>query len=235
MIVNTLCRYSAGAALFALLAVPAVSRAGAPTTCDKIAQDVRESVEKDPAKVLMYVEDALVISETCACEIVRAAITAAKADAELTKQIVQTSIAVAPRMTAVIEECAGSPSSAPVASTGESKKSGKDVVNVASGKGVVGAGEDGMEVLPPKDGKDGAAAGRGFGAGGGDIRGLYLIQPATGVFGGGNGNNNGANNDGNRGGKTKSERDENDRRRPRVVVVIPTSPTGSTPKDDVPK
>jgi len=44
----------------------------------------------------MIVEDALVINESCACEIVKAAITAAKADAPMVKRIVQAAVAVSP-------------------------------------------------------------------------------------------------------------------------------------------
>lgn len=217
MIVTTLSRFSLGAAFLALLAVSADTQAAPPAACDKIAKDVRESVEKDPAKVLMYVEDALVINETCACEIVRAAITASKADAEMVKQIVQTSIAVAPRMTAVIQDCAGGGgSTAPVASNTE-KPSGKDVVDVVSGK-------DGMDVLPPKDGGETKSS---FSSGGADIRGLYLIQPATGVFGGGTVTPEPP--------KAKKEEKEKERVRTRIVYVCPTSPTTSKPKDDEPK
>jgi hypothetical protein len=222
MIVTTLHRSSLGAAFFALLAVSADTQAAPPAACDKIAQDVRESVEKDPTKVLMYVEDALVINETCACEIVRAAITAAKADANLIKQIVQTSVAVAPRMTAVIEDCASAGSSgAPVASKEDSSKSGKDVVDVTSGKS---GGKDGMDVLPPKDGGETKSS---FSRGGADIRGLYLIQPATGVFGGGTPTPETP--------KAKKEDKEKERIRTRIVYVHPTSPTVSKPKDDEPK
>jgi hypothetical protein len=221
MIVTTLHRSSLGAAFFALLAVSADTQAAPPAACDKIAQDVRESVEKDPSKVLMYVEDALVINETCACEIVRAAITASKADANLIKQIVQTSIAVAPRMTAVIEDCSGSNATGAAVASKETKEEsqsgGKDVVDVTSGKG-------GMDVLPPKDGGETKS---GFSGGTADIRGLYLIQPATGVFGGGTPTPEPP--------KTKKEEKEKERVRTRIVYVCPTSPTTTTPKDDEPK
>jgi hypothetical protein len=233
MTVSTLSRFSAGAALIAMLAAPAVSRAGAPTSCDKIAQDVRESVEKDPSKVLMIVEDALVINETCACEIVRAAITAAKADAPLVKQIVQTSIAVAPKMTAVIEECSGSDVSGAAVASNTSQDSGKNVVDV-SGKS--GGGKNGMDIQPPKDGTgadgaNGSSRGSGnFGSNG--IRGPYLIQPATGVFGSG-GTTPSTNKD--RDGRKDSKPDERGRNRPRVIIIRPVSPTSSDPKLDEPK
>jgi hypothetical protein len=54
--------------------------------CSKIAQDVAESVTKEPSKVLMIVEDALVINESCACEIIKAAI---QASADITSAMVR--------------------------------------------------------------------------------------------------------------------------------------------------
>lgn len=74
--------------------------------CSDIAGDVRIAVEKDPSKVLMVVEDALVINEGCASDIVTAAIVASKADAALASQIVQTAVSVAPKMAGVINSAA---------------------------------------------------------------------------------------------------------------------------------
>ncbi|HBJ83503.1 MAG TPA: hypothetical protein DDZ88_06465 [Verrucomicrobiales bacterium] len=74
--------------------------------CSEIVKDVTTAITKDPSKVLMVVEDALVINEGCAAEIVRAAILASKADAVLASQIVQTATAVAPRMAAAIDNAA---------------------------------------------------------------------------------------------------------------------------------
>ncbi|MCB1275185.1 hypothetical protein [Prosthecobacter sp.] len=67
---------------------------------------MRVAVEKDPSKVLMVVEDALVINEGCAADIVTAAITASKADSALAGQIVQTAVSVAPKMAGVINDAA---------------------------------------------------------------------------------------------------------------------------------
>ncbi|MEZ5385832.1 MAG: hypothetical protein R3F13_09980 [Prosthecobacter sp.] len=74
--------------------------------CFDIAADVQVAVEKDPSKVLMVVEDALVINESCASDIVKAAILASKADATLASQIVQTAVSVAPKMAAAINSAA---------------------------------------------------------------------------------------------------------------------------------
>lgn len=76
--------------------------------CTEIANDVGAAVAKDPSKVLMVVEDALVINESCAADIVKAAIVASKADAALAGQIVQTAVSVAPKMAGVINDAAAS-------------------------------------------------------------------------------------------------------------------------------
>ncbi|MDZ4401574.1 hypothetical protein [Prosthecobacter sp.] len=89
-----------------MLAFAPVGTAQSTGNCTEISNDVRVAVEKDPSKVLMVVEDALVINEGCAADIVKAAITASKADATLAGQIVQTAVSVAPKMAAVINEAA---------------------------------------------------------------------------------------------------------------------------------
>ena len=76
--------------------------------CDDISRDVASAIQKDPSKALMIVEDALVINESCACEIIKAAIIASQADSALVNQIVQTGISVAPKMSGVIMDCATS-------------------------------------------------------------------------------------------------------------------------------
>lgn len=79
---------------------------GQSSACVDISRDVTTAVSNDPSKVLMIVEDALVINEACAGEIIQAAIRASKADASLVNQIVQTGIAVAPKMASVITDSA---------------------------------------------------------------------------------------------------------------------------------
>lgn len=82
------------------------ARGQAPAACDAISKDVTAAIHKDPSKLLMVVEDALVINESCACEIIQAAIIASHADPATVNQIVQTGISVAPRMSGVITDCA---------------------------------------------------------------------------------------------------------------------------------
>jgi hypothetical protein len=131
------------------------------TGCDEIARDVAVAIQKDPSKALMIVEDALVINESCACEIIKAAIVATNADSALVNQIVQTGIAVAPKMSGVIMDCAtsvsgGSPTAVESAS----------VNPTASGKN---PDKNPLPIEPAPASEDYALSP--------SIRGVYLIQP----------------------------------------------------------
>ena len=151
--------------LSAFLALADSAMADPKPQCETIAKDVQSSIAKEPSKVLMIVEDALVINEACACEIIKAAISASHADAAMVKQIVQTAVAVAPKMAPVIMECSGTTAVADgqtdvVAKTAATGKDAKNVLPEA--------------VVPPKEGSDYSTIGLA------DIRGLYLMQPALG-------------------------------------------------------
>jgi hypothetical protein len=151
----------------------AVAFAGAPDTCSDVANDVRTAVSKDPSKVLMIVEDALVINESCACEIVKAAITASNADKALIEQITQTAISVAPKMAAIIAECANATVPGSVAAlepATETVATAEPTVSSKNPKNPV------IPVAPPPVSDDDTVA---FGQGPIDIRGVYLIQPAA--------------------------------------------------------
>ncbi len=147
----------------ALLHESASALSQAAPKCDEIANDVRKAVTADPSKTLMIVEDALVISENCACEIVKAAIEASRADSVMKQQIVQTALAVAPKMAGVITECAGVGGAVPVAYEESATTDPTD-----SGKNPKYA----KEVLPimPEPVEDYTYFPR-------DIRGVYLIAP----------------------------------------------------------
>lgn len=204
-------------AVAACLTLAASGAMGDPApSCDKIATDVRDAVAKDPSKVLMIVEDALVINESCACEIVKAAIVASSADEALMKQIVATAVAVAPKMTAVIQECAAAAMGAQTAV----ETSGK------SGAGKQGAGKQGagkepvFSVQPPKEETvDYSQGGRV------DIRGVYLTLPAAGGFV-----------------VTEDDDDSHDSKtykhtviiKERKTVIVPVSPTSPKPGDPKP-
>lgn len=155
-------RIAGALSLCAVLASPGLAMADSKPKCDTIAKDVRASITKEPTKVLMIVEDALVINESCACEIVKTAIDASHADAAMVKQIVQTALAVAPKMAPIIMECSGSTGEAKAETV--AKPSGKDAKNVLP-----------EPVVPPKEDTSETTT-----IGAGDIRGIYLMQPALG-------------------------------------------------------
>lgn len=162
-------------AAFGLMAMGPAYADAPSSSCEDIAADVRSAISKDPGKTLMVVEDALVINESCACEIVKAAIAATHADQNLVQQIVQTALAVAPKMSAVITECAGVASDTAAPVTAAAVESGKN----PGGKAGVSV-QPAPSVTPPSDG-----GGDGFFyIGPRDIRGVYLVQPAASGFGG---------------------------------------------------
>ena len=136
------------------LACASLSSAQSSSNCAEISNDVRVAVEKDPSKVLMVVED----------DIVRAAITASKADATLANQIVQTAVSVAPKMAGVINDAATSvvPGLAAVAPAEEVTRP----VTVAEGKN---AGKNPVIPAAPVQEEDFFVPST--------IRGVYLIQP----------------------------------------------------------
>ena len=164
---NYISRFRSLGLILALGGAVSSAFAGAPSNCDKIAQDVRESVTKQPSKVLMIVEDALVINESCACEIIKAAITAANADTPMVKKIVETAVAVAPKMTPIIVECSNAV--APGAVTAEdapvvANRTGKGAKNVQPGP-IQPATDTGVDYS--------------YGAFN-SLRGVYLMAPAVG-------------------------------------------------------
>lgn len=133
------------------------------STCDGIAEQVTAAVTKEPGRVLMIVEDALVINEKCACEIIRAAILASKADPTLLNQIVQTAISVSPKMSGVIMDCASSTApGTPIINQGTTPQpSGKEAKNPIP---VILPDEEDFTPVPSS------------------IRGVYLMQPPAGGF-----------------------------------------------------
>ncbi|MBL9133575.1 MAG: hypothetical protein JNG86_20355 [Verrucomicrobiaceae bacterium] len=152
-----------------LTSAPAVM-AQAAGNCSEIANDVRAAVEKDPTKVLMVVEDALVINEGCAADIVRAAITASKADATLANQIVKTANSVAPKQAVAINEAANAlvPGiAAAAAATPAPVVTEERPVALASGKNPGKQPVEPVEPPPPEDDFFIPST----------IRGVFLIQP----------------------------------------------------------
>lgn len=148
------------ASVAAALLSPAIGRAGDSTNCDNVATLVRDAVEKEPQKVLVIVEDNMVANETCACEIVKAAIRASKADAEMVKQIVQTAVHVAPNQSILIAECVST----------VAPDNSKGVVDTVKGVTGVQPVEPIAEQSSESD----------YNRVPSDVRGVYLVSPSTG-------------------------------------------------------
>lgn len=163
------------------------------SACVQAANDVSQAVTKDPKKVLLIVEDALVINESCACEIVRAAIQSSGADAAMIQQIVQTGIAVVPGQAGMITECAAA-SGQPVAQSETTEdESGKNPTSRdsngknPSGKNAIADSSSAKNPIMPEVDAEGSRAASGssgpsLGNFAGNVRGVYLVYPAAGVI-----------------------------------------------------
>ena len=94
--------------LITLLTVAASSMAVAAENkeCTPVGAAVTKEVTAKPENVLAIVNEQIAANPTCACEVVKAAITAAKADKELVGQIVFTAVMAAPTEATTIAECA---------------------------------------------------------------------------------------------------------------------------------
>ncbi|TLD72805.1 hypothetical protein FEM03_01670 [Phragmitibacter flavus] len=147
------------------------------TKCDPIFKEVQTAVTAEPDKVLLIVEENILASQDCVCEIIKAAILATQADADLTRQIMLTALDAAPGKAKMIEICI-----AAIAAerAGDVKVSGKDVQEV------VRSGKDGKDVTPIFSEKGVMEAAPLLATGDDyrfippDIRGVYLIQPGSG-------------------------------------------------------
>lgn len=86
-----------------LLAAPKQTKA---PDCEAIYSAVKKFIKGNPEKVLELVALQVGQHETCACEIVKAAIIASDADKELVMDIVETAIETAPSQFRIIGQCA---------------------------------------------------------------------------------------------------------------------------------
>jgi hypothetical protein len=75
-------------------------------SCAEVARKIQSDVAARPERVLIIVEDALVVDESCACEVVKAAIVASKAGPKLVGHIVFTAVTATAKSAALIAECA---------------------------------------------------------------------------------------------------------------------------------
>jgi hypothetical protein len=89
----------------AVLALVTPVYAEAPD-CYKVSTAVKKAVAAHPEKVLKLVATQVAQNESCACEIVKAAIVASGADKQLVAGIVEAAITVAPSKVRIIGQCA---------------------------------------------------------------------------------------------------------------------------------
>ncbi len=112
-------------ALTGLALIASLSGIAAAGDCDAVGAKVKKAVAKTPSQVLVIVDETISKNESCACEIVKAAIEAAdaKKDSALVREIVVTAVNAAQGMAATIAECAVavSPSSASAIKSGLSE------------------------------------------------------------------------------------------------------------------
>jgi hypothetical protein len=161
-------RFHAAVCAAALLLVPWQGFATDPASgsgknCDSVAEAVRAAVEKEPQKVLLFIEDFMVANEGCAAAIVTAAIEASKANADLAKQIAATATHVAPQMGPVIADAVAKliPDQAAAVVAVTQKEEGNTPTNpeVSTGTTDTSSSSDDDLKLPI------------------DIRGVYFIEP----------------------------------------------------------
>ncbi len=74
--------------------------------CSSLGLSVQQRVKLTPANVLEIVEAEITANASCACEIVKAALTTMKADPALTGQIVEVAATAAPESMRLISQCA---------------------------------------------------------------------------------------------------------------------------------
>ncbi|MBK1854062.1 hypothetical protein JO972_03790 [Verrucomicrobiaceae bacterium 5K15] len=93
-------------ALFgAVLALVTPAHAAAPD-CYKVSTAVKKAVAANPENVLELVATQVAQNESCACEIVKAAIVASDADKKLVADIVSAAVTSAPEKVRIIGQCA---------------------------------------------------------------------------------------------------------------------------------
>lgn len=73
-----------------------------PLACESLCAELFASIRSDPEKMVMRLEEALVINEACSAEIVTAAIDAVNADPAWVDKIVKTALDVVPRRASAI-------------------------------------------------------------------------------------------------------------------------------------
>ncbi len=173
---------------FALLPGSGPARAEpAPATVPPVIKLMREEIQARPSRVLIAVEDALTMEERAACEIVKEAITATRADAKLTGEIVRTALKHAPAMAATIVECAVAVAPGAVEeiekavrsvlgdNAGTASKTSAPEESDTGKKEASGKSAPGAAAAPAEDGADSVDS---FLPGAVGVGGIYLIAPS---------------------------------------------------------
>jgi len=80
--------------------------AARPASCETLCADLNASIQRQPERMTMWIEDAIVINQACASELVTAAIDAVSADPEKVRIILETAINVAPNRARQIHDAA---------------------------------------------------------------------------------------------------------------------------------
>ncbi|MFM7180948.1 MAG: hypothetical protein ACKO2G_05735 [Verrucomicrobiales bacterium] len=86
--------------------LPTPTAGASSLTCIQLAARVEVEIGKAPSEVLNIVRRAMVDNDACACDVVKAAIKASKADDTLTGLIVETAVKTRPARFKEIVECA---------------------------------------------------------------------------------------------------------------------------------
>jgi hypothetical protein len=160
--------------------------------CAEVVAHMEAEIAKEPSRVLLAVEDALNANDTCACSIVKSAITASRADSKLVGEIVSTAINTIPTSASTIGECAltASPESAQEIKTAmqtvlgqgdgigkepiSNEPSGKEPISRGGGKEPITIGKTPISVpAPPSEESDAYVRPV-------DIQGIYFAVPNSG-------------------------------------------------------
>ena len=94
------------ALLSAALGLLSSSAAFAKVDCVKHVLSIKQAIAANPSATLQIVEKEVTLTPACACELVKAAIQASKADVKLVAAIVETAATVAPEHRHLIGQCA---------------------------------------------------------------------------------------------------------------------------------
>ena len=150
--------------------------------CETIADSVTRQVEAAPGNVLMIVEDSMANHEKCACEVVKAAIVASKANEKLVGEIVFAAVIASESMAPTVAECAISvaPDAASQIRSALKRALSDAGTSDEGGKAPVYSGKNGYgkDLIPSAEAVD--DSGFDFGRAPLDVRGIYLLAPSPG-------------------------------------------------------